>query len=106
MRRVGSPVLGSSRGSDQNRRRRSHAAADEDRLPGCDQRGRKVGVSDAKGPRRTLAVNEQPPLAAIDFVRLLLARVVRHVEHKVERSPWEELGERGPRHVREYLAVG
>jgi hypothetical protein len=53
-----------------------HRAADEDGLADSAQRCGKIGMARSKGARRSFAMNEKTPEAAIDKVLLHLARVV------------------------------
>src|SRR5690606_9619226 len=99
------PALLARRRAGHDRGGRPHAAADEDRLADRGERGRKVGMPGAEGARCALAMDEDAAAFAVERVELLLARVVRDVEEKIEPCAGEEVGEHLSREMGDDLSV-
>src|SRR5437870_2705969 len=89
----------------QNIRARAHAAADEDRLAGLVEIGRKIRMARTKGAGRAFAMDVEAPRPVMDNVLLDFARVVRNVIEQFEPRLRKKMGEYLSREVAQNLAV-
>ena len=92
--------------ADQNIGAGTHAAADKHRLANGAQCFGQAFMSGPRGPRSSLAVNEQLALLSVGGMYLDLARVVRNIKQKPQIATGKEVSKNPARVVAEDFAVG